>query len=188
MTCPGKDFREGVSAGWRTIWQKRPMPRTSPTLAELVAIDGHDGFGGIEESAWLAYADRVATKLAIQIGDSIYEVGCGAGAFLYPWHVRGHRVGGMDYAENLVRVARLTLRDADIISGEAVQLDPSAQYDFVMAQGVFFYFPDFDYAADVLKKMILKARKAVAILDVPDLALKEQSLKFRRGKFPCGSR
>lgn len=172
-----------MTNNWLHIWQSRQIEAPSlPTLALLLALDGFDGFGGIEESAWLAYADRIANELLIQPGDTIFEVGCGAGAFLYAWHMRGHHVGGIDYAANMVKIARQVLPGADISENEATHLDPAPHFDVVMAQSVFFYFPDLDHAAVVLEKMIRKAYHAIAILDVPDLARKDQSLAFRRGQ------
>ena len=45
---------------------------------------------------------------------------------------------------------------------------------------MFGYFDDFDYAGRVPEKMLLKSRRAIAILDVYDAATEAQHLAHRR--------
>ncbi len=45
---------------------------------------------------------------------------------------------------------------------------------------MFQYFDDENYAAEVAKKMICKAKHSIAILDVHDLRLREEFLNYRR--------
>jgi hypothetical protein len=74
---------------WQEIWSKKHvMPDTACTLAQLIALDGFNSpFGGLHETShWLNYLDALRLKLSIREGDSIFEVGCGAGAFLYPFY------------------------------------------------------------------------------------------------------
>ena len=166
---------------WCQVWQDRPVSLdVPPSLAGLLAMDGFDGFGGIRESSWLNYIERLAVELPIGPDDSLFDVGCGAGAFLYPWYLRGHRVGGIDISDNLLEVARQVMPRADLCAAEAIHLDASKPYDTVLAHSVFFYFPDLDYAASVLMRMIDKAKRSTAILDVPDSAHREECLAQRR--------
>ena len=81
-------------------------------------------------------------KLLISAGDSIFEVGCGAGAFLYPFYQMGHRVAGIDYAQNLVHLAATVMPAAEIRLGEATALPTQQSYDVVVSNGVFLYFAD----------------------------------------------
>ena len=53
----------------------------SPTLSHLLALNGFDGFGGIKPSAWLRYTERITNQIRLHPPNSIFEVGCGAGAF-----------------------------------------------------------------------------------------------------------
>ena len=57
----------------------------SSILSRLIKADGFDtGFGSINEHAWKKYSEYIKYKLNnIKENDSIYDVGCGAGAFLY---------------------------------------------------------------------------------------------------------
>ncbi len=70
--------------------------------------------------------------------------------------------------------------DGEFVLMEAKDLDPSPQYDYVVANSVFHYF-SLEYAAEVVKRMINKAKKAVAVMDIPDRATKVESEALRCG-------
>jgi SAM-dependent methyltransferase len=141
-------------------------------LAQLMA-HGCDGLAAVAESAWVDYIAHVRARLGITAAASIFEVGCGAGAFLYPLYQSGFRVGGLDGSAALVAYARAAMPDGEFARGEAVTL-AGEPWDFVVSNGVFLNFPSLDYAAAVLARMHRKARRGLAILDVPDLVRREQ--------------
>ena len=66
------------------------------------------------------------------------------------------------------------------INADAAELNSSQPYDFVISSAVFLYFPSLAYTRSVLAGMIRKARRGVMVLDVSDLAKREQALKLRR--------
>lgn len=167
---------------WQEIWsRKQALPDSAETLAQLIAIDGFNSpFGGLNETAhWLQYLDSLRLRVPILAGDSIFEVGCGAGAFLYPFYQAGHRVAGLDYAPNLVALAAAVMPEAEIRCGDATQLPKQQRFDVVVSNGVFLYFADYEYAACVLRRMVQAATKSVGIFDVPDLAKQEEALAHR---------
>jgi hypothetical protein len=51
---------------------------------------------------------------------------------------------------------------------EAISLDLTDKYDIVISHSVFHYFKDLIYAREVIKKMIKKSIKKIAILDLND--------------------
>lgn len=146
-----------------------------------------DGFGATDPGAWSAGIEQTRARLGVQPGNTIFDVGCGAGAFLYPFvHQFQHRVGGIDYSEALVDTARRAMPGMQFSVAEARLLDEDERYDFVVAHSTFQYFPDLDYAATVLRRMMNKSRKAVAALDVSDAARREDMEALRRGSLPNG--
>lgn len=156
-------------------------------LADLIEADGfNSGAGKIQVSSWLEYIQKVKQMANIKEGESIYEVGCGAGAFLYPFYGEGYQVGGCDYSHSLVEASRKVMSGMDIVNCEANQFSTTAMYDIVLSNSVFQYFPDEEYAASVVEKMWRKARKAVAILDINDPAYKEEAIRIRRASLPPG--
>jgi trans-aconitate methyltransferase len=167
---------------WKDVWAARRLGDSASTLDRLMAADGLDtGFGNVTEEAWRAFSLRVAAALNIDRGDRVYEVGCGAGAFLYPISEAGAIVGGIDQSAALIGFAREAMPEGSWAIGDAADLDAAEPWDVVVACGVFMYFPDRDYASRVIAAMMRKAARAVAILDVPDAARKDEALAFRRG-------
>ncbi|HBE16106.1 MAG TPA: class I SAM-dependent methyltransferase [Cyanobacteria bacterium UBA11149] len=168
---------------WYTIWNRRNQTGTfKSTLASLIAADGFDtAYGGIEESAWMEYVQHLTAKLEINRDDSIFEVGCGAGAFLYPFYQQGNPVAGIDYSENLVKIAKDTMPKVAISVGEAIDISGKSQFNVVLSNGVFLYFPNYDYAGDVLQSMVKIAKKSIGIFEIPDLGKKQEALKMRKG-------
>lgn len=167
---------------WKTIWEKRATPAdAADTLQTLIELDGFDsGAGRLDSKAWRAYARRIASELNLTHSDSVFEVGCGSGAFLFALKELGASVAGLDYSSTLISMAKKAIPDGEFITAEACELTPIPQYDFVIANGVFHYFPDDTYAQTVLTTALSKARRAVAILEVPDLALRDESERMRR--------
>jgi len=168
---------------WRDIWGARTLdPSRGSLLAQLMAADGLDtAFGAVTEAHWRRFALDVAGRLHAGPGTSVFDVGCGAGAFLLPLSDHGCRVGGVDQSAALIAHARAAMPDGAFAVADAAALDDGEAWDVVLSCGVFMYFPSLDYAATVLRRMARKARHAVAVLDVPDLALREEAMRLRRG-------
>jgi SAM-dependent methyltransferase len=176
---------------WRQIWESRDTSivrlKDEDVLTKLIQIDGFDGGGGkssITEDIWRAYVSFIKTELSIQSAEAIFEVGCGCGAILYPFYQAGHKVGGIDLSETLIQKAKEFFPGMDLTSGEASSMEVESQYDFVIANSMFFYFPNYEYASLVLDKMYEKAKKGIAILDVPDILLKDKLEEKKRRETP----
>jgi SAM-dependent methyltransferase len=177
---------------WATIWAERRVgsvngDRKQSSLAELIAVDGFDtGFGSIDEAAWTRYVDLWARRLGIRAGTSVYEVGCGAGAFLYRLYSRGCLVGGTDLSNGMVAAARELMPKGSFEVAEAVSFSLTPRADVVVCNSVFQYFPSLDYGSRVLQRMWAKAGRAVAVLDIPDVARKVEAVDSRVRA--CGGR
>lgn len=111
--------------------------------------------------------------------NSVYEVGCGSGANLYLLKNRGIQVGGIDYSRSLVDTAKKIV-GGGIEYGEALNISPEEQWDIVLSDSVFAYFPDEKYGEDVLKKMFQKAGKMVILSEVFNKSLEEECNRHRR--------
>ena len=86
----------------------------------------------------------------------------------------------------LVAVASRAMPDGDfaVVAAEDLPTEPS--FDIVLSNGVFYYFPDLAYAERVLRRMTAKSLRAVAILEVPDLARRHEAERLRREALPHG--
>ncbi|WP_414931749.1 class I SAM-dependent methyltransferase [Vibrio europaeus] len=168
---------------WKKIWGNRSLDLVEGevSLSELISIDGFDtGYGTIKDKYWIDYVNHVKKEMAIRDGSSIYEVGCGAGAFLYDFFKKGHKVGGIDYSASLIEICKKVIKCKDVRVGEALSIQVEDKYDFIVSNSVFFYFPSLEYAEAVLEKMIEKANSGIAILEVNDYDFKEDALKLRK--------
>ncbi|HYC58070.1 MAG TPA: class I SAM-dependent methyltransferase [Thermoanaerobaculia bacterium] len=161
---------------WQKIWNGRSAPDGPLDLAALIRLDGFDsGVGRIEADDWRIFSAALGRKLGLADGASVYEVGCGAGAFLYALReCHSLRVGGLDYAQTLIETARRMMPDGDFVLAEAAALPVAPAYDHVIAHGVFHYF-NLDHAERVLDRMLAKARLTVAVLEVPDARTMQES-------------
>jgi trans-aconitate methyltransferase len=165
---------------WKEIWNRRGGVG-GVGLDALIKLDGFDsGAGRIEAVDWRTYAGIIADKLEMRDGKTVFEVGCGAGAFLYALRERfSLAVGGLDYSTGLIGAATCAMPDGKFQVVEANLLETETTYDYVIANSLFHYFGQ-DYASNVLGRMIKKAKVAVAVLDVPDMQTKGELEVLRR--------
>lgn len=166
---------------WDEVWARRTLNDGAPSvLASLIAADGFDtALGGISDADWRAGVGRLETELELKSGESIFEVGCGAGAYLYPFYERGFKVAGVDRSATLIEYAKGAMPEGDFAATDAADVDPSDRFDVVISSGTFMYFESLDYARNVLERMVKKATRGVAILDSPDAAFQDQALAKR---------
>jgi SAM-dependent methyltransferase len=167
---------------WQGIWSARRVERSGAAgLEALMEADGfRTGFGVVEPSAWTGFIESLMARLDIRPGEAVFELGCGAGALLYPLWQRGVKVGGLDYAPGLLEAARAAMPDGEFHHAEAAQPPCDLQADHILSFGVFMYFPDQGYAGRVLDWAYTAARRSVALLDLPDLATRESAESARR--------
>lgn len=156
-------------------------------FCKLKAADGYDthvqeGYyeGFFEE--WKRMNEKIHKEFPVF--DSVYEVGCGSGVNLYLYQkLMGiGRLGGIDYSLPLVSLARKVLEGPciELKNGEAACMDVLPQYDIVLSEAAFIYFPDVQYGMGELERMYEKAKKAAVVKEVFDLAKKGACMQARR--------
>lgn len=166
---------------WREIWSSRSGHEELPRLERALQLDGFDAPGNaITPAHWRAYVLAMATRMRITPGATLFEVGCGAGAFLIPLAEAGFAVGGIDYSPSLIEVGRSLSPSARLEVADAADLDVSEQYDHVFCHSVFQYLPTHERAHQVLTRMASKSKTSVGILDVGDAACRDRSIAARR--------
>ena len=174
-----------MTSRWQSVWSQQPRNNVSPggeaTLEDLIRADGFiTGFGDITVDAWSDFVDQTCAWLGLEAGDSLFDVGCGAGAFLYLPGRRGITVGGIDYSPPQIELARRAIPDGSFDVRDAGDMDVSPTVDVTIAFSVFQYFPSLDYARHVIDRMCRKATRAVALFDLPDVELADQALEARQ--------
>lgn len=173
---------------WKKIWESRQdtlgnidEKNYRAVFAELKKIDGFDINGGASADSQICQHENLKAALNLSEGETVFEVGCGAGANLYLFARDGFEVGGLDYSATIIDIAKKILPDTtELICAGADELPTDKKFDAVFSNSVFAYFDDIDYAERVLEKMLIKSRRAVAVLDIYDKDFEENLLAERR--------
>lgn len=179
---------------WKDIWDSRVNKVNKSGLSDLDYLLTLDGSRNgkttqIELEVWTNYVKDIVDNLRIRSGQSVYEVGVGAGAFLFTMNklVKNLRLGGLDYSPNLIEIVKSYIKGYfGVYEAKDIDKHLIVNVDHMTSRGVFFYFPDESYAIDVVKKMIQKANKTVSILGVNDLEFKSESLDSRNKLYGNG--
>ena len=167
---------------WQEIWNK--SNRIDDYILEtLIKADGFDsGAGSFTLKNWKIYTQQLYNKLSVKSNESVYDIGCGSGAFLYPLYLSNIKVGGVDYSSRLIDLANRVMKNSDFQQIEASKIDFKVKYDFVISHSVFHYFSNLKYAEEVIKKMLLKSTKRIGIFDINDKSKKSEYDEIRMGK------
>jgi hypothetical protein len=120
-------------------------------------------------------AEHVAETLDVGPGTRLFEVDCGRGELLVPFHQNGYNVGGTDGDAEAIAAARAQMPDGNFQVATAPALDPAVPWHVVIWR----FRPgsvdvsdaavaEVDYMRGVLARMFAKATHAIAVLDLSD--------------------
>ena len=109
----------------------------------------------------------MAEVLDIGPGTRVFEVDCGSGEFLFPFHVNGYIVGGIDGDPEAIKAAIAAMPEGLFQVGMAESLDPAIPWDVVVCRSLSGA-PSSDYIRGLVARMFAKATHAIALLDVPE--------------------
>ena len=139
---------------WKEIWNNR-RAESVYDLEDLIKLNGFDSGGtSFNTESWVRYVTSFQTTIPIGSSDSIFEFGCGCGAFLIPFYEMGHTIGGIDYSEALINIAKISMAKADLHLQDVKEPSGNKIYDLVLAHSVFQYFESLDFARTICCKML----------------------------------
>lgn len=155
---------------------------------ELKRADGFDSTGiDIGFEPLYGQYSRMKRELEFSLKEekhtlkSVFEVGCGSGANLYLFQSEGVHVGGIDYSQALINIAKTVIDSpVELLCAEASAIPTDIMYDAVLSSGVFSYFANYEYALEVLERMHDKAKYALGITDILDVNKKDDFIRFRK--------
>ena len=108
----------------------------------------------------------------------ILEYGCGAGAVLSYWYGKKYRLNGIDYSNTLIAKGKQYFPKINLRVGEISSIESfENKFDLIFSHSVFQYFDNYQYAKNLILKMLTKLNKKgyICILDVPN---KDKEKKF----------
>lgn len=174
-----------MSSKWAKIWESRVTTPGVMNHVELLKANGYDNKRSTLSPWNLSYAQEFYWNIIrLQESDTVYEVGCGSGGFLYPLYKDGYQVGGIDRSQNLIDIALINLHGEDFKCGDAQEITTTEKWDHVISFGLFLYLPSIKYAEELLLKMLEKANKSVSIYELPDLNKQDDCEAMRRSTTP----
>ena len=109
----------------------------------------------------------MAETLDIGPGTRVFEVDCGEGRFLFPFHRNGYIVGGTDGDPAMIERAIAAMPEGLFTVGWASALDPASPWDVVVCRSLAGA-PDPDYLRGLVARMFAKATHGIALLNVPE--------------------
>lgn len=139
-----------------------------PVLSAL--MNTHPAAAGVGAPAWRERVEHVAETLDVGPGTTVFDVGCGAGAFLLPLWENRYRVGGLDEDASLLALARQAMPDGQFIVGRPWEVDPAESWQVVVASRGLDTCRTLDEARGLLARMTAKASYAVALLGIREVA------------------
>lgn len=157
---------------WKEIWERKGILKTN-NLRDL------DGFEATTINP-REVACQIIKILKIKKLDKVLEVGCGAG--MIAQYLDCDYVG-IDYSRSLVKKHKELLKYS-VLAAEANALPFKDKYfDKVFVYSVFHYFPNKDYANEVLKEIKRVCAGKIFIGDLPVKSQRKEHLLFNKNDF-----
>jgi len=159
---------------WREVWSKKEISSTKhASLKDLILADGFDtGVGSYDEDSWREMAIDFFGRTNFSKSASVLEIGCGSGAFLFALNeLIKAKYFGLDYSSNHIDIAKIALPEANLVAAEANSaVFDDVSFDVIFSHSVFQYFPDLNYAEDVIERWCKKIKQggSLVLLDLND--------------------
>jgi len=173
---------------WKNLWEKKGNELSGELkLEDLMNIVGwfHNAAGDLSINNWLSFVKKIQEQLNIKDKKKILEIGCGAGAFLYPMYDSNIKIFGIDYSSSLIKLCSRIMPTGVFNIAEAKSLPfKKFFFDAIICNSVFQYFENLNYAEKVINEMerVLNNVGSIAILDITDASKKNKYESLRRSK------
>ena len=142
-------------------------------MTDLLRLNGHySPTSNIKIKDWNKYINFFIKKYKICNKDNVLEIGCGAGAFLFPLYKKKINCFGADFSRELIRHCKKFLVSKNFYVRDAINLTvfKKRKYSFIFANSLFQYFPTQFYAKKVLDQIfnLTDEKTKIFLLDIPD--------------------
>ena len=154
---------------WKEIWEKKGNLNT----IDLKLLDGFEDTNIDSEYV----ARKIIKKLGIIPSDRVLEVGCGAGMIAKHISPACNYVG-IDYSKSLVK-KHIKILNNSVLVAEANNIPFKDNYfDKTFSFSVFHYFPNKQYAYNVLNEIKRVTKSYIFLGDLPIRSHRKEHLLF----------
>ena len=173
---------------WKSIWNSKNIQKNAEiTISDLIKLNGFDtGVGSYTCEEWLIMTEEFVNLFELKNDQNIYEIGCGAGAFLYAIKNKVDvNCYGIDYSESLIDIAKKYLNGSFKVAEANNPPSFDTKFELIFLHSVFQYFPNEKYAFDVIRKShkLIKEGGKLCLLDVNDKEFESDSRLMRKKSF-----
>ena len=159
---------------WKEVWDRKGNSDT----CNLRWLNGYEA----TQADGKSIVKAIVEALDISMHYRVLEIGCGAG-YLAQFVAECCRYSGVDRSKPLVQKHRKIL-GTDVCVAEANNIPFSDKsFDRVFCHGVFHYFPDYEYAQQVVLEMSRVSSGPIFISDLPLKSSRNSHLLFHPRMF-----
>tara|TARA_A100001515_G_scaffold32182_1_gene25082 strand:+ start:393 stop:986 length:594 start_codon:yes stop_codon:yes gene_type:complete len=145
---------------WKKIWDKKGLSEST----DLLFLDGYEHLK-IQFSSF-EICKKIISLSDIKVGDSILEVGCGAG-FLSREFQNDYNYVGVDYSSPIIDKHRQLFPKHEILVSNSNDLPfANEHFDFVFCFGLFQYLKDMDHAKQTISEMYRVSKNGIFLGDL----------------------
>ena len=170
---------------WLKIWRQKGTDLNSSKIEKILNSGGHDTPNGqFNKKNWFKYIKSLFKDIKLKKNSEILEYGCGAGAVLSYWYDKKYRLYGIDYSKTLITKGKKYFPKIKFCVGEISSIDYfESKFDLIFTHSVFQYFENYQYAKNLISKMLTKLNKKgyICLLDVPNKDKEKNFIKSRKG-------
>ena len=156
---------------WKKIWDSKGNSDST----DLLFLDGYEHLGLDFDSSEIC--SKILEELETKKGDSILEVGCGAGFLAREMQHLDYL--GVDYSSPIIEKHKKLFPDHSVLTSESSNLPfEDGSFDYAFCFGLFQYLPGYEYAEKTIQEMTRVSRKAVLLGDLKDKTTRETHFVF----------
>lgn len=129
-----------------------------------------------ENDIWTLLVDNINSNLELTGDERLLDVGCGNAYLLSRLNIAPKNIYGTDFAEKMITEAKKRLPESTFLQCEANETPFEGPFQRVLSYSIFHYFPDLQYAKQVLTKLIdiTDSKGQILIGDLLDSRFEEE--------------
>ena len=157
---------------WKEVWDRKG----SENSTDIRTIDGFESTSADLEKI----AGNITKVMDIKPTDKVLEVGCGAGGVAQ--YLKCDYVG-VDYSRPMISKHISLLKNSILYSEANNLIFKDKSFDKVFIYGISHYFPNHEYANQVISEMKRVAKKCIFIGDLPFKSHRDTHLLYKKEDF-----